>query len=96
MASAYTLRSPLGAASIFWDFKVVALERITVPAGTFQAYRVEGGSRTSNGAYQSQTVWIDPVTFVLVRNDFVMRVSSAIRNAYRHELVAVERAGAPK
>ena len=43
------------------DFKVVGKERITVPAGTFDAFRVEGkGAMRNLGATVKTTYWIAP------------------------------------
>jgi len=43
------------------DFKVVAREMITVPAGTFDAFKVEGtGFNMEQGAYLQYTYWIAP------------------------------------
>jgi uncharacterized caspase-like protein len=43
------------------DFKVVAREMITVPAGTFDAFKVEGrGYNMGHGSYLEVTYWIAP------------------------------------
>ena len=38
--------------------KVVALESLTVPAGTFQCYRVEAETSLNNKAYKETRVWV--------------------------------------
>ena len=38
--------------------KVVALESLTVPAGTFQCYRVEAETSLNNKAYKENRVWV--------------------------------------
>jgi hypothetical protein len=71
--SAFTNTRPDGVvASNFWEFHVVALEDVSVPAGTFKAYRVtgDGWSTFPGGAYSlSITFWTDPVTMISVRID---------------------------
>ena len=90
--SAYTVGFAGGSVSLYWDFKVAALEQLSVPAGRFTVYRVEGTSRISNGAYQTETLWIDPANFLMVRDDFVRRRGGQVEAAYRHELVSADRA----
>jgi hypothetical protein len=43
-----------------YDFKVVARERKTVPAGTFDAFKVEGIGYASSGSRLTTTYWIAP------------------------------------
>ncbi len=42
------------------DFKVVARENINVPAGTFDAFKVEGEGFNRNGNHYNITYWIAP------------------------------------
>ncbi|MEJ8852081.1 caspase family protein [Variovorax rhizosphaerae] len=56
----------------FWDAHVVRMEEITVPAGRFTAYRVEGkgyltnasGARTGGGTW-----WVDPKTMYSIKTE---------------------------
>ncbi len=72
------------------DFKVVAWEKITVPAGTFDAYKVEGKGFSSVGSYLQETYWIAPdkvrrpIIYMQVYRDRSGRFFSTSRN----ELVA--------
>lgn len=75
--SAYT-NTPAGgtASSNYFDFKVVAFEEVTVPAGRFKAYKIERvGEASSPGGYTvlTGTHWIDPTTMITVRNDTLNR-----------------------
>lgn len=42
------------------EVKIVALEEVTVPAGTFKAYRLELNGRLSNGTQVNLTYWAQP------------------------------------
>jgi hypothetical protein len=57
----------------FYDFKVQALEDITVPAGRFKAYKIErkGEAEHPSGRFtvMAGTLWIDPATMVVVRSE---------------------------
>jgi hypothetical protein len=61
----------------YWNYKVAALEDVTVPAGTFRAYRIEGSgfnNRGGGGVLQmTSTLWIDPATMKIVRDDELRR-----------------------
>jgi hypothetical protein len=71
--TAFTNTRPDGVVSDnFYDFRVIGLEDVTVPAGTFKAYKVEGtgvGRSPAGGAYVSLMCWIDPATMISVRAD---------------------------
>lgn len=52
------------------DFKVVAFEEITLPAGTFKAFKLEATSMQQNGNRIQRTYWVEPgwgVTLKTVR-----------------------------
>ena len=54
------------------NFKVVGLEDITVPAGRFKAFKIEGKGDGSTGfstARFTWTIWVDPATMRLLRYD---------------------------
>jgi uncharacterized caspase-like protein len=78
---AYKNMWPGVVANNFYDFQVVGLEDVTVSAGTFKAYKVEGAGRSSypgGGAYLSQMRWIDPATMISVRADLEFRTNGAM------------------
>jgi len=74
------------------NFRVVAKESITVPAGTFDAYRVEGnGFLVHGGVVQRHTYWIAPdrVRRVLAMEVFVAgQKGGTYKRADRFELVS--------
>ena len=80
----------------FYDFRVVAFEEVTVPAGTFKAFKVErsGLARPSQGrlTFLSGTAWIDPTTMFVVRNDVLFRVNGRITERSSDQLVSMKRA----
>ncbi|MDM0109978.1 caspase family protein [Variovorax sp. J22R24] len=58
----------------FWDSRAVGLEEIAVPAGRFMAFKVERAGlavRVSGQGFSQRggTLWIDPKTMYVVRND---------------------------
>ena len=71
--SAFT-NAPAGgsAARNFYEHRVVALEDVVVPAGSFKAFRIEsnGESISPHSAVRLHTMlWVDPATMTLVRHD---------------------------
>ena len=101
--TAYTNTRPDGeAVASYWDFRVVALEEIQVPAGSFRAFKIEGngadkfiGRRTPlDGELASrQFFWIDPLTMIELRGEQELRDGKGkiTYHVYR-ELVSYERA----
>jgi hypothetical protein len=89
--SAYDIVGTGGKGSLYWDFKVVGIETVSVPAGRFQAYRVEGYSEVSTGARQSETYWVDPASFLMIKDEWVSRTGSNVNGSHRHELVSQTR-----
>lgn len=80
----------------FWEFRVVALEDMTVPAGTFRAFRVEGKGEargTLDLTFMAQTRWIDPATMIYIRLDRLFRSARGSITEYSSDqLVSVKRA----
>jgi len=76
-----------------YEFKVVAREQVVVPAGTFDAYRVEGQGWTSlakGGSLNLQnTYWVSPAIRRPVVNEIKRKHSSGkVLNNERSELTA--------
>jgi hypothetical protein len=95
--SAFTNTQPGGLKlSNFYDFRVTAFEEVTVPAGTFNAFRVErhGLARAQNGpgSQISGTTWIDPITMFPIRNDMLFRTKGVITEQSSDRLVRIKRA----
>lgn len=73
------------------DFKVVGKETISVPAGTFEAFRVEGKGWVRNlGASYKTTYWIAPdqVRRVIAEETEVYKLSGKYIRTDREELVS--------
>jgi len=70
--TAFRSTNPAGEVStVYYDYKVTALENVTVPAGTFTAFRIEGngfafGARSSTP--NEVVYWIDPRTFFAIKS----------------------------
>lgn len=76
-----------------YEFKVVALESITVPAGTFDAFRVEGQGWTRIGTggsvFLRNNYWISSRVKRVVVNEIMRKHSSGkVLNNERQELTA--------
>lgn len=75
-----------------WQARVVAVEAVTVPAGTFQAFRIEcaasfttrQGSDSWTGAH-NETVWFAPAVQRIVKRDFEQSVPS--KNNLEHHII---------
>jgi hypothetical protein len=103
----FRTRKQNGEENLFnYDFTVVAKERITVPAGTFDTYRVEGGGYVrlirGNRRHKSDHVaafkiWIAPdKVFKYVAEEYILQgtaVGVGYSKVLRYELVAFHRAG---
>ena len=73
------------------DSKVVAVETITVPAGTFQTYVVEAVQYVSGGSYQNRKLWYDPRYGVPIRSEVIQYSSERhIERSERRELIALK------
>lgn len=75
-----------------FDFRVVSREQVTVPAGTFEAFRIEGNGwgRAPRGTVKLQTVyWISAdVKRVLASETKRSHTSGKVLNNERLELTA--------
>ena len=74
------------------DFKVIGRETITVPAGTFDCFRVEGhGWALDRGLSRSDTYWVAPdkvPRFVALESLWRGKGKQKIKRSDRDELVA--------
>jgi uncharacterized caspase-like protein len=76
-----------------FDFRVVALESITIPAGKFDAYKVEGfGYHLASGSRRRITYWIAPdkVRGVLVQEYEFRNRANNLGRTDREELVSFQ------
>ncbi|WP_395698970.1 caspase family protein [Aquabacterium sp.] len=76
-----------------YDVKVAAKETITVPAGTFEAYRIEArGFNVGLGAQVNRTIWVSPGINADIAHETYVRLSNGrIEQNDRQELVAYSR-----
>ena len=60
-----------------YDLKVVGKEKVTVPAGTFEAYRIEArGFNIELGARLERNIWVAPG----INADIVHEIKVRLRN----------------
>jgi hypothetical protein len=102
--TAFTNTRPDGVvAASYWDLRVVALEEIRVPAGSFRAFKIEGDgadslvgpqTRLEDRLASRQSFWIDPLTMIELRGELELRDRNNGKITYHafRELVAYERA----
>lgn len=76
-----------------YDVKVAARERITVPAGTFDAYRIEAqGFNVGLSANIKRTIWVAPgINADIAHETFVRLRNGQIEQNDRQELVSYSR-----
>ena len=93
--SAYTNTNSKGETSQnYYEFKVVALEEVLVPAGRFIAFRIERTGEIRWPArflVQSGTHWVDPATMLMVRLDSLNREGGRITFYESEVLVSMKR-----
>lgn len=78
-----------------YELRVAALEKVTVPAGTFNAFRVErrGHGTSQDGKWRtySGTSWIDPATMFTIRSDVEFRNNGMVTEQSSSRLVSMKR-----
>ena len=75
-----------------YDLKIVGKERVTVPAGTFDTYRIEArGFNVELGAYIERNIWIAPDVSADIAHETMVRTRSGYIDQYdRQELVQIQ------
>lgn len=75
----------------YYDLQIVRREKVTVPAGEFDAFRVEGlGWNKSFGTKLETTYWLVPGINFMIKREFTTRLSNGTyKNADRFELVSL-------
>jgi hypothetical protein len=78
----------------YYDLKVVAKETITVPAGTFETYKIEArGYNETLGARLERNIWVAPgISADIAHETFVRLRNGIVDQNDRQELVALARA----
>lgn len=76
-----------------YDVKVAGKETVVVPAGTFEAYRIEArGFNMNLGAQINRTIWVAPGVNADIAHETLVRLNNGrIEQNDRQELVAVTR-----
>jgi hypothetical protein len=85
----FIITQPDGATvGVRFDLRVAARERITLPAGTFDSYRIEArGSDLASGAQLERSAWVAPERMRgLLAMESVVRKSGTVVSAERVEL----------
>jgi hypothetical protein len=80
-----------------YDLKIVGKETVTVPAGTFDTYKIEArGFNVNLAAYLQRTIWIAPsVNADIIHETFVRLASGRVEQNDRQELVRYQVAPVP-
>jgi hypothetical protein len=75
----------------YYDLQIVKRETISVPAGTFDTFLIEGaGWNTTINAKLEARLWLVPgINFAIRREQVVRNQRGAFRQTERHELVAL-------
>src|SRR5439155_12019338 len=78
-----------------YDLKVVARETITVPAGTFDCFKIEArGFNVPLGARIERNIWVAPGVSGDIRHEILVRLrNGAIEQNDRQELVSFKQQG---
>jgi uncharacterized caspase-like protein len=71
------------------DTKIIGLETVTVPAGTFQTYVVRTTVYSSAGSSAVQTFWVDPRYGAPIKFEDIGRRGNRIIRSNRHEMIAL-------
>lgn len=79
--------------NVYCDNKVVSFEEISVPAGTFKAFKIERAGEGNGAGLPSFkiTTWIDPTTMIAVRDDMITRYWGRIDTWRSLQLVSIKR-----
>jgi len=79
---------------ISWDLRVVGQEQVEGPKGKVLAFKVEGTSKTSVHSPGGTTYWVDPATFIKLRETTWRKDSSGKPSIDVHrELLSYRRSG---
>ena len=78
-------------ASVYFDVQIVRRESVTVPAGTFDTFRIEAnGWNNTKGKQMDMTLWLVPgVNFPIKRELVSHGRKGQLKQTERHELVAL-------
>ncbi len=79
------------AATIYYDLQIVRREKVSVPAGVFDAFRIEGqGWNRTAGKHLEMTLWLVPgLNFQVKRETVNHNRKGRLKDSERHELVSL-------
>lgn len=72
------------------DSKIIGIEAVTVPAGTFQTYVVETTMYSSSGVTFRQKAWVDPRYGTAIKFENLGRRGGVIVRSDRRELTSIK------
>ncbi|MCK9381617.1 MAG: caspase family protein [Sulfuritalea sp.] len=89
--AAFRLTKHDKASNAYYDMQIMKRETISVPAGDFDTFRIEGeGWNTTMGARLEVKLWLVPgLNFPIKREQIVHGKKGRFKQAERHELVAL-------
>jgi hypothetical protein len=74
-----------------YSARVVSREKITVPAGTFDCYKVEFSFQLESGVLQKSTIWVQPEWGIGLKTQFQFLDAKGVLQSGLRELVARQR-----
>lgn len=79
------------AESVHFDVQIARREKISVPAGAFEAFRIEAsGWNKTAGAKLEVTMWLAPGVNFPIKSESLMRARNGqLKSTERHELLAL-------
>lgn len=79
------------ASNVYFDLKIVRREKVSVPAGVFDAFRIEGqGWNRTFGKHLETTFWLVPgLNFPVKRERVNHNRKGRLKDTERHELVSL-------
>lgn len=89
--AAFKLTARGRSSNAYYDLRIAAREKVRVPAGEFDAFRIDGQGWNSTVGNQLEIhLWVMPGLIVPVRRDWIVRARNGrYRETQRHELVSL-------
>jgi hypothetical protein len=91
-SAGWKLSTRYGTSTVKMDFRIVAFEKVRVPAGEFEAFRIEGTGWAVGNGYSNrreQRLWIVPGLNFAIKTEIWVRDSRAIYASDRVELLSL-------
>ncbi|MDP1525895.1 MAG: caspase family protein [Rhodocyclaceae bacterium] len=90
--AAFKLTARGRSSNAYYDLRIAAREKVRVPAGEFDAFRIDGLGWNNTVGYQLEIhLWVMPGLIVPVRRDWIVRGrhQGRYKETQRHELVSL-------